>query len=451
MMPWASPDDSANLPHGTLESKEILLTQHGNFIHICATAAPWFGAPVICLTVDLMKTHDLSAERPRVVGVWLDVEWGLKLELETYAGCQRYAREAGWRLVLDPSVKRLHRWAPGRVPYDGILVRATQPMADAARRQGVPLVNLWLNSPVRDMPSAFPDCEAGGALAAEHLMGRGLRNFGYLGSRGPRSSKLLLKGFRSAVGRAGFRCTPYLYPHSVTEHTAPLWERFETGLADWIGTWRPPMGVLVDQDIFCRFLIDACAARGLEVPGDVAVVGCSDDNIICESSSPTLSSIDLGYENRGYQAAALLDRLMAGQPAPAAPVLVPPARLIPRQSSDIFAAADPWVARALRFMAERRDRLLEVGEVAEVVGVSRRTLERRFREVVGHSIAGEMMRLRLNRAKRRLAEGKVPLKTVAHETGFRSASHFSRVFTKTLGTTPSAYRDERRAALNSAR
>ncbi|MCU0781843.1 MAG: substrate-binding domain-containing protein [Akkermansiaceae bacterium] len=397
-----------------------------------------------------MKTQELSAARPRVVGVWLDVEWGLKLELETYAGCQRYAREAGWRLVLDPSVKRLHQWAPGRAPYDGILARATQPMADAARRRGLPFVNLWLNSPVRNMASVFPDCEAAGALAAEHLLGRGLRNFGYLGSRRPRLSKLLLKGFRAAVGWAGFRCTPYFHPHSVTEHTAPLWERFQAGLEEWIGTWRPPIGVLVDQDIFCRFLIDACAGKGLAVPGDVAVVGCADDNIICESSAPSLSSIDLGYENRGYQAAALLDQLMAGHPAPAEPVLVPPARLIPRQSSDIFATTDPLVARALRFMAERSDRLLAVGEVAKEVGVARRTLERRFRDAVGRSIAGEMMRLRLNRAKRRLAEGNVPLKTVAQETGFRHASHFSRVFTQVLGTTPSRYRNERRSARGAA-
>jgi LacI family transcriptional regulator len=91
-----------------------------------------------------------------------------------------------------------------------------------------------------------------------------------------------------------------------------------------------------------------------------------------------------------------------------------------------------------------------VGEVAEEVGVSRRTLERRFREVVGQSIAAEMMRLRLNRAKRRLAEGKVPLKTVAVESGFRSASHFCRVFTRVFGATPSRYRDERRIARGAA-
>jgi len=386
----------------------------------------------------------------RTVGFWMDVDLGLKLELETYAGCQRYAREAGWRLVLDPSLKRLHQWRAGRPHYDGILARATQPMADAAGRAGVPFVNLWLNSPALGrMPSVVPDCEAAGVMAAEHLLGRGLRSFGYLGSRRPKDSELQFRGFRDAVRRAGFRCSSYRYPHTVTDGGAGLWEKFEAGLEKWIESWRPPVGVFVYQDVFCRFLIDMCEAKGLTVPGDVAIVGCQNDNIICESVSPSLTSIDYGYERRGYQAAALLDRLMAGKAAPESPVRVAPARLVPRESSDLFAADDPLVARALRFIVERSDRLLEVPEVVAEVGVSRRTLERRFRASVGHSIAEEMIRLRLNRAKRRLAMGGVPLKTVAEEAGFHSASHFSRVFTKVLGITPSQYRAERQVASRS--
>ncbi|HSP41340.1 MAG TPA: DNA-binding transcriptional regulator [Luteolibacter sp.] len=395
-----------------------------------------------------MKTHKSGTapkhrgKNPKTVGFWMDVDLGLKLELETYAGCQRYAREAGWRLVLDPSIKRLHKWRAGRPNYDGILARATMPIAEAAGRAGMPFVNLWLNSPVPGIPSVLPDCKAAGVMAAEHLLGRGLRNFGYLGSRNSRDSGLQFKGFSKTVIKAGLQCSSYRYPHTLTEGDVPLWEEFGAGLEKWMDTWLTPVGIFVYQDAFCRFLIDACIAKGLSVPGDVAIVGCTDDTIICEAASPTLTSIDMGYEWRGYRAAAMLDRLMAGKKAPSVPELVLPARLIPRESSDIFAAPDPLVSQALRFIADNSHRMLRVSEVASVAGVSRRTLERKFETTVGRGIAEEMIRLRLNRAKRRLAAGNVPLKTVAQEAGFLSASHFSRVFTRSLGITPSRYRTE---------
>jgi LacI family transcriptional regulator len=285
-------------------------------------------------------------------------------------------------------------------------------------------------------------------MAAQHLLGRGLRNFGYMGSSRMRDAEQQFRGFRDTVARAGFRCTAYRYPHAVTDFDAPLWERFEDGLVKWVDTLRAPVGVFVYKDVYCRFLIDVCMAKGLAVPGDVAVVGSFDDPIICESTTPSLSSIDFGYERRGYEAAALLDRLMNGEAPPEAPLRVAPSRLVPRQSSDVFAASDPLVAIAMRFIAANSDRMLAVGEVAAEAGVSRRTLERKFSASVGHSIAEEMIRLRLNRAKRRLAEGDVPLKTVAQESGFRTASHFSRVFTRVLGESPSHYRHEHQIKAN---
>ena len=134
---------------------------------------------------------------------------------------------------------------------------------------------------------------------------------------------------------------------------------------------------------------------------------------------------------------------MDGGTPPAEPELVAPAELVLRQSSDLFVADDPLVARALRLMAENGSTLRRVDEVADAVMVTRRTLERRFRASVGRSIAEEMTRLRLNRTKRRLVETGLPLKSVALDAGFRTANHFTKVFTRIEGITPTAYRRER--------
>lgn len=391
-----------------------------------------------------MPKTSLKKKKSKTVGFWMDVHFGLKLELDTYAGCQKYAREAGWKLVLDPSLKRLHRWKPERKQYDGILTRVTPEIATAAQKAGVPLVNLWLNSPMlENLPSVVLDCEAAGELAAEHLIGRGLRSFGYLGSRRHLDADLQLKGFRKRLAADGFECSAYRYPLSVLNGRARLWKKFAAGMDQWIESWQPPVGVFVCQDVFCRILIDFCKSHGLSVPGDVAIVGGLNDDIICESQSPTLSSIDEGHAHRGYEAAALLDRLMAGKEPPDKPIRLKPVRLVLRESSDVFASSDPQVAQALRYIVAHGNRLLDVPEIVAEVGVSRRTLERRFQKSVGRSIAEETLRLRLNRAKRRLVVGDVLLKTVAQESGFRTSSHFSRVFTKEVGITPSEYRAQR--------
>jgi LacI family transcriptional regulator len=134
---------------------------------------------------------------------------------------------------------------------------------------------------------------------------------------------------------------------------------------------------------------------------------------------------------------------MNGEAPPAEAELVPPAELVLRQSSDLFVADDPLVARALRLIAENSPTLRRVQEVAAAVAVNRRTLERRFRASVGRTVAEEMTRLRLNRTKRRLVETDLPLKSVALDAGFRTANHFSKVFTRVEGMTPTAYRRER--------
>jgi LacI family transcriptional regulator len=134
---------------------------------------------------------------------------------------------------------------------------------------------------------------------------------------------------------------------------------------------------------------------------------------------------------------------MSGGTPPESPIYVPPAEMVPRQSTDVFAASDPVVSRALRFMAENSHTRIEVKEVAAAVATNRRSLERKFRDSIGRSIAEEITRLRLERAKRRIVETNAPMKYLAVEAGFRNADHFYKVFTRIEGITPSQFREER--------
>jgi len=363
--------------------------------------------------------------------------------MEVFAGCQQYAAEAGWDCTINPFVDQelKSRRSAGR--YDGILARATRQLADEGRRGGIPVVNVWMNSPAGDLPSVFPDSEAAGAMAARHLLGRGFRQFGFLGYLRDVCSRLQLKGFRSVIRASGFSCSVHRF--SINSPTkARTWEPFLAALEAWVDTWTTPIGVYSTEDLPCRYLIDVCRSKGLQILRDVALIGSGNESVICASPPPTLTSIDLGEAQVGYRAAELLDRLMDGEQPPAGPQLIAPVELIPRQSTDSYAVDDPLVARALRFIAEHGHEPIKVSDVAAATPTTRRSLERRFQKAMRRSIAEEITRLRLERAKRRLVEADEPLKKVGAASGFSNPNHFYRAFVRLEGISPREYRKQRR-------
>jgi len=385
------------------------------------------------------------ADRRRVA-VMIDLDWPLKYHVEVFAGCQQYATRAGWDCTINPFAGRTLTSRRGGGPYDGVLARATRKLAETARQARVPVVNVWMNSPARSLASVFPDVEAAGRMAAEHLLGRGFRQLGYLGFARDVCSQLQLTGFRSVARREGSPCLVHRFGRASVTRSAAHWEGFIAGLRAWVDTWTTPIGIYVTHDLQCRYLIDVCRHQGLQVPRDFAVIGTFNESVICASPAPTLTSIDLGYTQVGYRAAELLDRLMDGEPPPEGPEWIAPAELFPRQSTDAYAVDDPLVGRALRFIAEHGHERINVGTVARTIPTNRRTLERRFRESLGRTVAEEITRLRVERVKRRLVETDEPLKAVASGAGFTSAQQLYKVFLRTEGLSPGQFRRQRQNA-----
>jgi LacI family transcriptional regulator len=228
------------------------------------------------------------------------------------------------------------------------------------------------------------------------------------------------------------------------DHTPDNWQHFQTTLSQWMDGWSATMGVVVANDLLCRYLAEACRQRHLEIPQKIALIGSGNEILVDTAATPTLSSIDPGFELIGYRAAELLDSLMDGNPAPTEPVHMAPMSLVVRQSSDAFVVDDDMVASALRFIADHLHEDIDVEQVANHVSTTRRTLSRRFHESLGLTIHDAITQQRLNRVKRKLVESNAVLKTIAKDCGFRDAIHLCKVFQRIEGTSPSEYRAERR-------
>jgi LacI family transcriptional regulator len=226
----------------------------------------------------------------------LDMDWALKRFSETYAGCQKYAAQAGWDCTIDPFAARTMRMSRGSKPYDGCLAYVENYAVDDLGHANVPIVNIRISSKMTTLPGIFPDYEANGVMGAMHLMGRGFRQFGFLAASADLSTKLVLKGFRSELKTAGLSCLARRLPVNKLDMDKPQsWKAFVSGLGAWIDTWPTPIGIFGIRDLVCRYLIDICHSKGLHVPRDVAVIGLGDENVICESGEPSITSIDPGF------------------------------------------------------------------------------------------------------------------------------------------------------------
>jgi len=194
------------------------------------------------------------------------------------------------------------------------------------------------------------------------------------------------------------------------------------------------------NDARARHVLEACRAIGLRVPEDVAVLGVDNDEVICELTDPPLSSIEHGAGNLGYQAAALLDRLMAGKKARKLKTLIPPKEVVTRRSTDILAIADPEVAAAMAYIHKNSCRPIHIADVVAAVQVSRSTLETKFKAVTGRTMHSEIQRLQIDCARSLLATTDLPIKQIAARAGFAHIHYMTTIFHQSTGWTPAEYR-----------
>ena len=148
-------------------------------------------------------------------------------------------------------------------------------------------------------------------------------------------------------------------------------------MATWVDSLPKPVGLMACNDLRAHQVLMVCSERNIAVPDEVAVIGVDNDELICELCHPPLSSIEQNPERAGYEAAALLDRLLDGKTPPVAPIVIEPLGVVHRQSTDVVAVGDADVAAAIRFIRTHACDGIRVGDSLAHVHTSRSTLDRR--------------------------------------------------------------------------
>ncbi|HLY09616.1 MAG TPA: XylR family transcriptional regulator [Planctomycetota bacterium] len=380
----------------------------------------------------------------RLPHVALLIETSRSYGREVLRGVRRYMSEQGpWSVYLE--TRALESEAPAWLrgwKGDGILVRTgTAALARQVRATSVPVVELRSRRFNPRAPWVGVDNRALGETVAEHLLDRGFRTFGLLALDTEDFFRERCANFVATLRRRGLPCVVLQAPPRA-EHPA-RWEAQQRELVGWVRRLPKPAGIMACTDQLGFWLLDACARAGIPVPEEIAVVGVENDEALCLMARPPLSSVALNTERIGYEAAGMLDRLMRGRALRNPVVHVEPLGIVARQSSDVVAVEDPRLARALRHIREHACEGIGVGDVLLAASLSRSTLERGLRRLLGRSPHDELGRVRLERARRLLVETDLKLAAVAHRAGFRHVQHFCAVFKKAFGRTPGRYRRRR--------
>jgi LacI family transcriptional regulator len=353
------------------------------------------------------------------------------------------SRELEWQLVDVDNYRG--ELPPGLEPQGALTtLLPSDDLVKALLARRCPVVRLGhLPHPEDNLvPAVMEDRRAFGRLAADHFSERGFRHVAYRAHLPWSDGKAIYEGFRTRAVELGM--TPHLLRvgQRLEESRALKLESRRGETISWLRNLPKPVGFLAYADAMAVRVATWCAKAGIDVPQDVAVLGIHNYPFVCESAVITISSIATDTVRLAECAVELLQELMSGEPRPETTVLIPPKGVVVRESTDVLAAHDPVVARALSYMWAHLSTAISVNDVANAVGVSRRKLERAFRDDLGRGVNQELLRRRVERSCELLCSSDLTIADLAPKLGFGSKDYFQRVFRNAMGTSPGKWRRE---------
>ena len=362
-------------------------------------------------------------------------------------GVAEYARSHGdWNFLIEERDLR------GGIPEwletwdgDGILCRLADPkLAEVLAAAPFPVIDIYGQVQHPNIPFLDTDPQAVGDMAARFFVNATFSSFAFCGFPGLWFSDQRSHAFGKAIMRLGSKVTCYQPPTSWSSHDVARREALHPDgskeLEAWVRSLPDNTAILACNDVRAQQLLKVANRIGRRVPEELAVMGVDDDELLCELTSPRLTSIRPDTRTLGYTAAHWLHLLMEGRTLPYQSLLVPPLHVTERASTDTIASDDEIFVKSLRYIRDHAHEGISAKDVIQHVGRSRSTIENRFRSNLGRSIKDEITRSRIARSLILLRETNMTLQQVAEACGFATASHFCRMFKQAEGTTPGSFR-----------
>ena len=291
------------------------------------------------------------------------------------------------------------------------------------------------------IPNITGDYALTGTMAAEYFISKGFTNFGFFGYNGVCWSDERCEAFRSRVKES---CPDeinfYMYDGQNIDN---MWYYDQSELTEWLKSLPKPIAIMACDDNQGNILLQACELCGIHVPFDVAIIGVDNDEILCNMSNPSMSTINVDIERGGADAAAMAERMVKEPSYKGEDVVLEPLTVVERLSSSVFATNDKEVLMALRFIHANLDSKIIVTDVLDNVPMSRRLLEHRFKKMTGMTIYNYISIQRIERFAQLLISSNDSISDIAAKMDEFDTKGISRRFKELKGCTPSEFRKKR--------
>lgn len=330
----------------------------------------------------------------------------------------------------------LAKWRP-----HGIIVHLhDRHLAGGLARIGCPVVSTTDTLRSFELPLVDVDNHEVGREAARYFLRRGFRNFAYFGSKTAGFSQNRELGFRETLAESGFELQSHHAEFLPKPPSGDPWRPVGRGVEEWLRSLPKPVAIFCSNDLPARRIAEACERGGLTVPDEIALLGVDNDSSECRLASPHLSSIDTPAEQIGYEAAKLLGDLIDGEMPLRRKLLLPPLYVATRSSTDRWACAHPTVTKALDHIRDESANGIMVEDVALHAGVSRRQLERLFRQELNRSVLTVIHEAKIALARELIVSTDLRIAEIAERSGFANPKRLHAVFRAQTGASPAEFR-----------
>ena len=353
-------------------------------------------------------------------------------------GVSRYAIEQkNWRLTAlqqeTLSLETLRR-------CDGVILRVFDDRTEQMiQRAGIAAVDVFCLKPRAGIAQVTTDEEAAGRMAANFFLGRGFKNFACCGVNGYPYSDVCIGAFIQTVHEGGFdvsqyECPPHLRGKDIMDNGSPYHAPDATTIK-----LPKPVAIFCCNDHRAYQVMDTALKHGIDIPTEVAIMGCDNDTMLCTFAPVPISSIDSDAIGLGYAAARVMNAILKEPPEKRRhhkAFLLPPRRIVERESSEFAPVGIPWLSDAILLIERNLSSGIAAEDIFKMSGYSPPHVEKIFMKKLGVTVQTYITNARMKMAKELLRSGNMLTKEIAAACGYASPQYFCRAFKSHFGVSP---------------
>ncbi|RNC64412.1 XylR family transcriptional regulator [Proteiniphilum sp. X52] len=380
-----------------------------------------------------------------MIKILLLIDYSSEFSRRLLRGLIQYAHEHGpWLFYRLPTYYKIMYGKEGIVKWakewqaDAIVARWDHEGTNLLASLNIPVVLQNYKSRSPYFSNLTGDYVGTGVMAAQFFIKRRFRNFAFYGNKGVVWSRERAEGFRKEIEKVGGN---YYYFESENLN-GEQWSRSYIQLDDWLLSLPKPVGLFACDDSFALQISEICKINNIQIPEEISLLGVDNDDLICNLSDPPISSIALDVEKGGYEAGRLIDRYIRKERKDPFNIIIKPTRFELRKSTEKYDISNAYISQVVNYIEENLISDINIKELAQMVPLSRRNLEAKFKKEMNISIYQFILQGRIEYLSNLLLTTNRSLFDLALESGFNDSKNISRIFKKIKGCTPTEFRQK---------